>query len=414
MNHPVAKNPVTINLWLHIFLPFAAAYYFSYFLRNVNAVIAPELIRELGISAADLGLLTSVYLLAFAAAQLPLGIALDRYGPRRVNAVLLLIAAAGCLMFATGSNLVHLALARGLIGLGVSACLMAAFKAFGQWFGVDRQASLNSAIMAAGGLGALTAATPLSWAIPVLGWQAVFVGLALAGILLAALMWRTPEMELPNHTAVQEPLTAQLAALGEIFRSPDFWRYAPQLAFVIGGFVALQGLWAVPWLMNFSDLVRETAADHLFLMGTGMLLGFLGIAIGITPLAAHGISAARLLQTGIGLGMLATFFIVLGIGPTEPAWFALGLVFSVGNLSYALLQKHFDQRLSGRVNTALNLMVFLGAFAIQWSFGAMVDLLQALGASVRDAYQITFASLLSLQCASWFWHLYGQRQARRP
>lgn len=405
-----AKNPVGINLWLRIFLPFAAGYYFSYFLRNVNAVIAPELTRELGVSAADLGLLTSVYLLAFAAAQLPLGIALDRYGPRRVNAVLLLIAASGCLMFATGNNLAHLALARGLIGLGVSACLMASFKAFGQWFGIERQASLNSAIMAAGGLGALTASTPLSWAIPVVGWQAVFVGLATTGVLLAALLWRTPETTRADLSADQESLAAQLATLGEILRSRDFWHYMPQSALIIGGFMAFQGLWAVPWLMNFSGLSRELAAHHLFLMGTGMLLGFLGLAVGVDPLAARGITTRRLLQSGMGLGMLATLLIVLGIGPTAPAWFVLGLAFSVGNLSYALLQKHFEQRLAGRVNTALNFMVFVGAFAVQWSFGAMVDLLQTVGTHTRDAYQITFASLLALQCASWLWYLYGQRR----
>jgi predicted MFS family arabinose efflux permease len=399
-----------MNLWLRVFLPFAAGYYFSYFLRNVNAVIAPELTRELGVSAAELGLLTSVYLLVFGAVQLPLGIALDRYGPRRVEATLLVIAAAGCLMFALGSNLTQLAIARGLIGLGVSACLMASFKAFGQWFGVERQASLNAAIMAAGGLGALTASTPLSWAIPAFGWRAVFMAFAAAGMVIAILIWRTPDKMVPDSSAAPEPLAAQLAALADIFRSRDFWRYTPQSALVIGGFMALQGLWAVPWLMTFSGLPREAAAHHLLLMGTGMLLGFLGIAFGVGPLAARGIAPERLLQGGMGLGMLATLLIVLGIGPTEPVWFILGLVFSVGNLSYALLQKHFEPRLAGRVNTALNLMVFAGAFGVQWSFGAAVDLMQARGMATRDAYQTTLALLLALQVASWLWYLLGRRR----
>jgi MFS family permease len=176
-----------MNLWLRVFLPFAAGYYFSYFVRNVNAVIAPELTRELGVSAADLGLLTSAYLLAFGAVQLPLGLALDRWGPRRVETGLLLIAAAGCGLFALGGTLPQLAVARGLIGLGVSACLMASFKAFGQWFGVERQASLNAAIMAAGGLGALTASTPLSpGRFPQFGWRAVFIALASPGLGRAA------------------------------------------------------------------------------------------------------------------------------------------------------------------------------------------------------------------------------------
>lgn len=394
-----------MNLWLRIFLPFAAGYYFSYFLRNVNAVIAPELTRELGVSAADLGLLTSAYLLAFGAVQLPLGLALDRYGARRVEAVLLLIAAAGCALFAAGSSLSELAFARALIGLGVSSCLMASFKAFSQWFGLERQASLNAAIMAAGGLGALTASTPLSWAIPQLGWRSVFVALAVAGVAAAAGIFSTPDKPGQAHS---EPLRSQLAGLGAVLASRAFWRYAPQSTLIIGGFLALQGLWAVPWLMNFAGLPREAAAHHLLLMSGGMLAGFLGIAFGVAPLARRGLKPLRLLQGGMGIGLLATLLIVLGVAPGEPLWFIFGLVFSVGNLAYALLQAHFSPALAGRVNTALNLMVFVGAFAIQWGFGAMVDILQGAGQTMRAAYQITFGGLLVLQTASWLWFLRGR------
>lgn len=391
-----------MNLWLRVFLPFAAGYYFSYFLRNVNAVIAPELTRELGVSAADLGLLTSAYLLAFGAVQLPLGLALDRYGARRVEAALLLIAAAGCALFAAGTSLTELVIARALIGLGVSACLMASFKAFSQWFGTERQASLNAAIMAAGGLGALTASTPLSWAIPQFGWRVVFVALAMAGVAVAAGIFSTPDKP---GAARPEPLRSQLAGLGEVLASRAFWRYAPQSTLIIGGFLALQGLWAVPWLMNFSGLPREAAAHHLLLMGSGMLAGFLGIAFGVAPLAVRGVTPLRLLQVGMGLGLLATLLIVLGIGPSEALWFFYGLVFSVGNLAYALLQSHYAGALAGRVNTALNLMVFVGAFVIQWGFGGAVDALQAAGYALREAYQIAFGGLLALQTMSWLWFL---------
>ena len=396
-----------MNLWLRIFLPFAAGYYFSYFLRNVNAVIAPELTRELGVSAADLGLLTSAYLLTFGAVQLPLGLALDRYGARRVEAFLLLIAAAGCALFAAGTTLTQLATARALIGLGVSACLMAAFKSFSQWFGVERQASLNAAIMAAGGLGALTASTPLSWAIPQFGWRTVFVALAVAGVLVAAAVFSTHDK--PGG-AQPEPLRGQLAGLRAILASRIFWRYAPQSTLIVGGFLALQGLWAVPWLMNFSGLPRSAAAHHLLLMGSGMLAGFLAIAFGVTPLAKRGIGPLLLLQAGMGLALLATLLIVLDIGPSEPLWLTLGLVFSVGNLAYALLQGHYGAALAGRVNTALNLMVFVGAFGIQWGFGAAVDLLQAAGHAPRAAYQIAFGGLLVLQAASWVWFIADRRE----
>jgi len=394
-----------MNLWLRIFLPFAAGYYFSYFLRNANAVIAPSLIAELGVSAADLGLLTSAYLLAFGAVQLPLGLALDRYGPRRVEAALLLVAAAGCALFAAGTSLTQLAIARAMIGFGVSACLMASFKAFALWFGIERQASLNAAIMVAGSLGALTASTPLSWAIPLIGWRGAFIVLAVAGLAAAAAIFTTPDKAAAGQAA---PLRQQLAGLARVLSSRAFWRHAPQSTLIIGGFMAVQGLWAVPWLINFSGYSREVAAGHLLLVAAGMLCGFLGIAFGVRRLEAAGIGPELLLKGGMGIGLLATLLIVLGIGPSGALWCTLGVVFSVGNLAYALLQANFGPELAGRVNTALNLMVFAGAFGIQWGFGAVVDALTGSGYAPAAAYQISFGSLLALQFASWLWFLKGR------
>ncbi|HNO63685.1 MAG TPA: MFS transporter, partial [Thauera aminoaromatica] len=120
--------------WVRVFVPFALGYYLSYLLRTVNAVISPRLTDELGLSAASLGLLTSAYFLAFGAAQIPVGIALDRFGPRRVEAALLLLAALGSALFAMADSLGALAGARAMVGLGVSACLMAALKGFTLWY----------------------------------------------------------------------------------------------------------------------------------------------------------------------------------------------------------------------------------------------------------------------------------------
>ncbi|MDP2793676.1 MAG: MFS transporter [Sulfurisoma sp.] len=396
-----------MNPWLRVFAPFAVGYYLSYLLRNVNAVIAPELTRDLGVSAADLGLLTSAYLLAFGAFQLPLGLLLDRYGPRRVEAALLLIAAAGCALFAAGDGLSGLATARALIGLGVSACLMAAFKAFSLWFPAERQASLNAAVMAAGGLGALTATTPIGWALPLAGWRGVFFVLAALALLVAAAIFSTPEKE---KVGAGETVTDQLRGLGEILRSRVFWRFAPQTAMILGGFMAVQGLWAVPWLMHFNGLSRDAAAFHLLLTGSAMLIGFLAIAAFVIPLKRRGIPPERILAVGMGLGVAANGAIALDLLPTHAAWFFLGLVFSVGNLAYALLQSEFPPALSGRVNTALNLCAFAGAFGLQWGFGALVDVLAAGGLAQRDAFQWTFAALVLLQAASYGWFLRGSRR----
>lgn len=386
--------------WRQVFLPFALGYWFSYFVRNVNAVIVPELGRDLGLGAADLGLLTSVFLFTFALAQLPLGLLLDRFGARRVEALLLLAAALGCGLFALGTTLVQLAIARMLIGIGVAACLMAAFKAFGEWFGRERQASLNAAIMFAGVIGGLTASRPLAWLVTVLGWRGIFFALALLALLTTVVIHAMPEKPAPRSRA---SLRHQLAELDTIFRSRAFWRYALPAALCIGGFVALQGLWAVPWLMQFNRYSREVAADHLLLLSLGLLIGYFLLASGMNWLSRRGLTAERLLQSGLGFGLGVSLLIVLGRGPSAPLWFFYGLAFAVANLMYSQVQAHFDPLLAGRANTALNLMVFLGAFACQWGFGASVDSLQRSGHAVLEAYQLTFAALLMLQAASWLW-----------
>lgn len=396
------------NPWRRIFAPFAVGYFLSYLLRNANAVISPDLRADLGLTAADLGLLTSAYLLAFGAFQLPLGILLDRYGPRRVEAALLLICAAGCALFAAGTALPQLAVARALVGLGVSACLMASFKAFSLWFPIERQASLNAAIMAAGGLGALAASSPLGALLPVLGWRGIFTALAVFALLVAALIFTTPEK---SAAAGRESLRQQLAGLAAIFGSRAFWRFAPQTALIVGGFMALQGLWAVPWLMTVEGLTRAQAAFHLSLMAGAMLAGFLGIAFFVQRLARAGLPPARLLALGMAGGLLATFCIVLDIGPSWLLWPALGLVFSVGNLAYALLAQQFPLALAGRANTALNLGAFVGAFGIQWLFGIAVDAGQAAGLAAPAAYRASLAGLLVLQAAGWGWYILGGRRA---
>jgi len=397
------------QLWLRIFVPFAVGYFLSYLLRNVNAVIAPELVRELNFSATDLGLLTSVYLALFGAFQLPLGILLDRYGPRRVESALLVIAAIGAIFFALGHDLTELVFARALIGLGVSACLMASFKAFSMWFPMERQASLNSAIMAAGGLGALTSSTPLSWTLSLIGWRGAFFGLAGLAMIAALLILFTPDK---SAAASKESLVGQLRGVGKVLRSFAFWRYAPQTALVVGGFMAMQGLWAVPWLMNFNGLTRDAAAFHLLLMSLGMMVGFVAIATFVTRLAARGIKPESILISGMGGGMVVTLLIVIEGASSYPLWFAMGLVFSVGNLSYALLSAQFPMHLAGRVNTTLNLLTFVGAFAIQWGFGAIVDGFIAGGMSPHAAYQKTYAILLALQALSYAWFmLAGRRHA---
>lgn len=380
-----------------------AGYFLSYSLRTVNAVIAPGLSAEIRLDAADLGLLSSAYFLAFALAQLPLGLLLDRHGPRRVESALLLVATVGCALFASAHSVAGLTIARALIGLGVSACLMAAFKSFSQWYPAERQASLTGLVMAAGGCGAIMTSAPLEHALPWLGWRGALYGLAAACVVVAAIIaWLVPER--PAIRAAGS-LRSQVIDVLRIARTPIFWRYAPHSLLVVGGFMAVQGLWAVPWMMQVTGVDRALAARHLFVFNCALLLGQLLIATLATAVQRRGIAITRLIAHGIGAGLLAEACIVFELAPALPAWFVFGLAMSTGALMYASLASAFPIQLYGRVTTLINLFAFIGAFSVQWGFGAMVDLLRALGSTVPDAYRTTYGGLWALQAAAWIWFL---------
>ncbi|MEX0637503.1 MAG: MFS transporter, partial [Burkholderiales bacterium] len=212
------------RLLLVVFCPFAAGFYLSYFFRNVNAVIARDLALEFSLSSADLGFLTATYLLAFAAFQLPLGVLLDRYGPRRVLAALICVAGTGALVFALAQDFVTLSVGRALVGLGVSGCLMGAIKAFTLWFPLSRLATLNGLYLGIGGLGGLSATAPAEAFLGPFGWRALFYVLAAASVSVAMLIFLlVPEKPLPGHG---QTLRTQIAGFGRIFSSIPFWRIA--------------------------------------------------------------------------------------------------------------------------------------------------------------------------------------------
>jgi len=400
-----------LSLWLRLVPAYAAGYFLSYGLRSVNAVIAPELMQDLDITATGLGLLTSAYFLAFGLFQLPLGLLLDRFGPRRVEAVLLLVAALGCVVFAMGTSLQALALGRALIGLGVSACLMASFKAFSQWFPSERLPSLTATVMVAGGLGALSASVPVTAALPLLGWRGVFWLVAALLVLASAYL-----MTVPDHksTAARETLGEQIRSLRSIYGNRVFWRFAPQGCLVMGGFMAFQGLWAVPWLMEVNGASRGDAAGVLFLMSLAMLAGFLFVATCSTGLARRGITPMVLLRVGMGLALVVELAILLGLAQPGWLWTVLGLSFSLGNIAYSQLTAAFPVALSERVNTALNLLVFVGAFGLQWGIGAAVDGFEASGMVRADAFRSTLSCLLVAQVLAFVWFLLPVKALAAP
>lgn len=393
------------RLMIRLFLPFAAGYFLSYLYRTVNAVLGPLIAGELSLPDNALGLLTSVYFLAFGAAQLPLGMLLDRFGPRRVEAGLLLLAAAGAALFGLADSLTGLTLGRALIGFGVSACLMASFKAFSQWFPLERQASLTGWIMASGGMGALAASKPLELALGVTDWRNILLLLAIITLAVAALIWRS----VPDRPAEggSTGLREQLAGVREIYASPHFRRYAPMGFFFTGGFMAVQGLWASRWMNVMEGLNAADVAARLTWMSLSMLGGFLFMGFFATTLVHRGISLAAIYRSAM-LAAFTAFAIICALPQVGGSllWPVLGACFSLSNIAYALVTQAFPKHLSGRANTALNLLVFAGAFGLQWGIGGLVDALQAGGLEIAAAYRSAFVGLLGLQGLSLAWFLF--------
>lgn len=395
--------------FLRLYLCFAAAYLLSYVYRNINAVISPELTASLGISASSLGLLTSAYFVAFAAMQIPAGMLLDRYGPRRVEPLLLIAAGGGALAFAASDTVGGLSLSRVLIGAGVSVCLMAPLKAIAAWYPAERHASLSGWMMVAGGIGALLATAPVAAGLAFVSWQTIFVGLAASTFAAAAAIFLlVPDIsQPPKATGWGE----QWHVLRTVFASPRLWWMAPLGAVTIGSYMAIQGLWSVPWLIEVNGYTREVAADHLLLMGIAILGGYLGIGVFATRLARQGISSQHLYAGGFALNIFALALITLRAPWTYLLWAVYGLGAAVNVLGFTLLGRGFPRALAARVNTVFNLLMFTSSFAMQWGIGVVVDTAQSrLGIDPGAALRLAFALVLALDFIAFGWFVLGWRR----
>jgi len=402
-------------LFARIYLPLALGYAISYFYRNANAIIEVDLVRDLGLGPADLGLLTSVYFISFAAFQLPLGVLLDRYGPRRTESILLLFAALGSILFAQAESLSGLIVGRLLIGLGVSACLMAAFKAYVLWFSSQRLAMINGLQMVAGGLGALLATIPLQNALSYTDWRGVFTGLAIITVFASVCLW----MFLPENQRTDDKLPSlklHLKEIGQVLRSRIFWGIAPLAAMSSGANMAIHGLWMKPWLRDVTGLSADNAAQLLFAMTLTFIGGFL--TLGIIAERLSQLFDVHLMSISV-FGMTIFLFIqgtmiYGGIGSPLILVILLGFFGTASVLVYAGYAKIFPKNLSGRVSTFLNLLVFIGAFILQWGIGAIIELWPPTDNGYDpESYQSAFGFLVILQAAGLMWYLFSKKIYRK-
>jgi MFS family permease len=394
---------VNPRLWLVVFCPFAAGYFLSFFFRNVNAVISRDLAREFSLAPSDLGFLTSMYLLAFAAFQLPLGVLLDRFGPRRVLACLYSVAGLGALVFGLAQDFVTLSLGRALIGLGVSGGLMGAIKAFTLWFPLSRLATLNGLYLAIGGLGGLSATAPVEAALGPLGWRALFYCVAAASVVAATLiLFVVPEKPLPGSG---QTLRAQIAGFGRVFASVPFWRIALPLVVCHATYQAMQGLWLAPWLYDVAGLARAQVANYLLAAAFAYMAGSVFFGVTSDRLAASGIPRMTVFKLGQATSL--AMFALLASGVTQGLAAILvvyGFTAISAALAYALLTPLFPPEMTGRVNTASNVLMFGCSFLFQWGIGAVLRLYPVMdGRYAPEGYAAALLALAAAQLAVILW-----------
>jgi len=387
-----------------VFLAFALGYFLSAVMRTVIATLSPALTQEFGLQAADLGLLGGGFFLGFASTQLLLGAWLDRYGPKRVLIGFLAIAVIACLAFSLATDFAGLLAARFLLGVGLSACLMAPLTGFRCWYEPGDMLRANSWILMMGSLGMVAATLPVQWLLPLMGWRPMFWVMALLLLLTIGLLgWLVP-----GH-APHAPEPGGAVGYAQVWRSPAFQRLLPFSFFIHGGLLGLQTLWLGPWLTRVVGVSPLQAAAGLFSVNLASLLAFSIWGLVMPGLTRRGWKVDRLLAliVPLVLAVLATNTL-LGSRADWPLWALFIALGSVVSLAQPALSMTFPPSLAGRALTAYNLVCFLGIFCMQWGIGLLIDALLALGWSQQASFQGAFAVYLCCCLASFAFYRYAR------
>ena len=375
-----------------VFLVFSLGYFSSAVVRAVTATLSPVLTSEFDLQAAELGLLAGGFFLGFASTQLPLGSWLDRYGPKRVVLCFMTLAVLGCLAFSTTSSFAGLLTARVLMGMGLSACLMAPFTGFRRWYEPSQMLRANSWMLMVGSLGMVASTLPVQWLLPLTGWRPLFWIMAAVIVLSMALMARW----VPAWPVAKSTGAVQSVGYGPIWRSRAFWRIVPLGLFNYGGTVGMQTLWAGPWLTRVTGMSPAEAAQGLFFLNLCMLAAFWSWGWLTPGLFKRGWSVDRLMRWAMpfSLAMLAAN-VIGGAHTGWLGWAAFCVLSSVMALAQPALGMKFHASLAGRALSAYNFVVVLGIFGMQWGVGLLIDMARAWGWSEVASFQAAFTVYLA-------------------
>ena len=397
MNKPVLAKSKAIT----IFLVFALGYFISTLLRAITATISPELINDFDLSAGELGLLGGGYFLGFASVQIPLGYLLDLKGPRKIVSYFLSLTIIGLILFALAQNFLTLLISRIIIGVGVGACLMGPLTAYRIWYQDETQQRANSWMLMVGAIGMLSSSLPVQFFLPIIGWRNIFLLLAFITLVCIILII----IFIPQWTSKGNQKNDD-AKLSIVWQNQFFRSVIPMGFFSTGGLFAIQTLWAGPWMIKVSGYTPEESAKGLFLIYFFMLLSFLIWGYFVPKFSKNVNDAIRLLKYGSPLSLLV-LGVIIYLGPnTDSIHWALFIVSAVFlSLIQPAVGMAFSVSNAGKALTSYNLLIFIGAFFLQWIIGLIIDLGLSLNYSEIASFQLAMSFVLVTSLTSYLYFL---------
>ncbi len=395
------KNILPIKKAVLIFFVFACGYFISALLRAITATLSPLLTSEFNLTAGNLGLLAGGYFLGFASMQIPLGYLLDRHGPKKIVSSFLLIAIIGTAAFALAQSFSGLLISRILIGVGVSACLMGPLTGYRIWFADEYQQRANAWMLMVLSMGFVFSTLPVQILLPIIGWRWIFGLIAILILLVIFLtLFFIPKWKTENNN--QE----SAGSLSDVWKNNFFRSTIPLGLFNYGGIVAVQTLWAGPWMVRVAGYTPLESATGLFWINVTMLFAFFAFGYILPKITKLGIEAMKLMKLGLPISYLSLLVIII-LGENAGALhFTIYILTSIFlTLTQPAVALSFPTSLAGKSLTSFNLLIFVGTFIMQWGIGLIIDFCQFLGREEVQSFKISFTVYLIICILSYLYFL---------
>ncbi len=359
--------------------------------------------------------MSSVYLISFGVAQFPLGVLLDRYGARRTLAPFMLFAVAGAAVFALSQNVGHLIISRALTGIGLSGCLMAAFKAYSEWIPSERLPLVYSMECLTGGIGGMVATKPIGFAISIISWRLVFIFLGALTLLASLSIWFISPKDADDHSTKKITLAKQLTQMLSYLMDSRFWFVAPVVVAAQSVMFAFLYLWVGPWMRDVALMGDAETGTYMMYAFTGAAAGYFLNGILADLFKRKGwLSWERMyFYSGLFLTIVLGFIAFENGRHSAPLWGIVMFLSTMTMISFPLIQKLYASNEAGRVLSLLNFMIFFTSFVFQWFIGVIRNFYPVInGHFSAKGYQASLAVMVVINLAA-VTHLYFGLRKRR-